>query len=80
MSAVVVVGVVWLVLAPLVALLLGGAIRVADGERKAARAQRNFAVDGDPFAAPLPAAPVFETVGGPALRLALRVDSPFDRP
>ena len=68
MSAVVVVGAVWLVLAPMVALLLGGAIRVADGERKAARAQRNFAVDGDPFAAPLPAPPVFVTAGAPSPR------------
>ena len=63
MSAMVVVGAAWLVLALGLALLLGAGIRLADAKQAAAAAERNFAVDGDPFAAPLPAAPVFASTG-----------------
>ena len=60
MSMVLVVGVLWVAFALGLALLLAGAIRVADGERSTARAGRNFVVDGDPLLAP-----VFETYGRP---------------
>ena len=70
MSAMVVVGAVWVALAVGLALLLGNSIRLADALQTAAAAARNFAVDGNPFAAPLPAAPVLDTAGAPALLLA----------
>jgi hypothetical protein len=72
MSAMVVVGAVWLALAMGLALLLGRSIRLADARQAAAVAARNFVVDGNPFAAPLPMAPMAEAAGGPALLLAPR--------
>ena len=71
MSAMVVVGAVWLVLAFGLALVLGAGIRLADTKQAAEAAERNFAVDGDPFAAPRPAAPVLASAGGPGALLPL---------
>lgn len=61
MSVVLVVGAMWVAFALGLALLLAGAIRVADGEQTTARTGRNVAVDGDPLLAP-----VFETAGRPS--------------
>ncbi|RZU34115.1 hypothetical protein [Blastococcus saxobsidens] len=72
MSAMVVVGAVWLALAVGFALLLGSSIRLADARQTATNAARNFVVDGNPFAAPLPAPPSVDTAGAPALLLAPR--------
>ena len=79
MSMVLVVGVVWLALALAVGLLLAGAIRVADGAQPVRRTERNVAVDGDPFPAPLPAALVFETAGAPPRPIAPRAGHPYDQ-
>ncbi|CCG01362.1 hypothetical protein [Blastococcus saxobsidens] len=61
MSAMVVVGAVWMALALGLALMLGRAIRLADAKECRTSHQSNFVVDGDPFDAPLPAAPMSPT-------------------
>ena len=63
MTAMVVIGAVWLALAFGLALLLAAGIRLADARQADAADERNFAVDGDPLAAPIPAAPVFPSTG-----------------
>lgn len=61
----VVVGAVWMALALGLALLLSGAIRLADAKESRRSSPLNFAVDGDPFDAPLPAAPMVATATAP---------------
>ncbi|MDK3257108.1 hypothetical protein [Blastococcus capsensis] len=65
MSAVWVVAAVWMGLALVFGLLLSGAIRLADAKESRTSGRLNFVVDGDPFDAPLPAAPVFATARAP---------------
>ena len=76
MSAMVVVGAVWLAVAVGLALLLGSSIRLADGRQTPAARGRNIAVDGNPLDAPLP---VFETAGAPALLPAPRTGRTSDQ-
>lgn len=66
MSAMVVVGAVWTALALGFALLLGATIRLAGAEHSRTSDRPNFAVDGDPFDAPVSAAPMFATATAPS--------------
>ena len=78
MSAMVVVGAVWLALAFGLALVLAAGIRLADARQADVVDERNFAVDGDPFAAPLPAAPVFASTGTATALLLPGARRPID--
>ena len=77
MSAVVIIGAVWLGLAVVLAVVLSGAIRLADANETRTSRGSNFAVDGDPFAAPLPAAPIF-VAGTPGALLLPRTRGSID--
>ena len=77
MSAMLVVGAVWTVLALGPAILLGRAIRLADTKESSAD-WLNFAVDGDRFDAPLPAAPMFATASAPQTGDESITRRPFD--
>lgn len=65
MSAMVVVGAVWMALALGFALMLSGAIRLADARESRTSSELNFVVDGNPFQAPLPAAPMLAAATAP---------------
>lgn len=65
MGPMLVAGAVWTALAPGLALVLSGAVRLADAEEPSTSSQRNFVVDGAPFATPLPVAPVFTAAAAP---------------
>ena len=78
MSAMVIIGAVWLALAFGLALLLAAGIRLADACQADMADERNFAVDGDPLAAPLPAAPVFASTGTATVLLLPGARRPTD--